>query len=48
MSETKDQKPTNESKSAKCNCGCQEVMLTEEKNAVPRCAGCGKPVVKKG
>ena len=26
------------------SCGDERVMLTEERNAVPRCAGCGKPV----
>lgn len=30
----------------KCSCGDDRVMLTEDLRAVPRCAGCGKPIKK--
>lgn len=32
---------------AGCPCENSQPMLTEEKHAKPRCAGCGKPIDKK-
>ena len=37
---------TDESKGC-TSCGSDQVMLTEEKNSIPRCAGCGKPLPPK-
>ena len=37
----------NESKPCCASCGSTAVVLTEEKNATPRCGGCGKPVQKR-
>jgi hypothetical protein len=38
-----DKKTEDKTETDGCNsCGDERVMLTEERNAVPRCAGCGK------
>lgn len=35
----------NETEKKGCSdCGNEEVILTEERDAEPRCAGCGKPI----
>lgn len=48
MSEKKDQtqQPKPPVHPEGCKCQTPQPMLTEEKNAVVRCAGCGKPVKK--
>lgn len=41
----KKTQPKVEDKKKGCQgCGSSDVMLTEEVNAVPRCAGCGQPI----
>lgn len=38
-----DMKTDDKEKAEGCNsCGDERVMMTEERNAIPRCAGCGK------
>lgn len=40
-----DPKTEKKIESSGCgSCGDKRVMLSEEKNSPPRCAGCGKPV----
>lgn len=40
-----DKKTEDSGKQGPCgSCGDEGVMLTEERNAPPRCAGCGKPL----
>ena len=40
-----DKRTSDEKKDPGCgSCGDDRVVLTEERHATPRCAGCGKPV----
>lgn len=41
------QQEQQEKKTPPCDkCGSDSIMLTEEKNAIPKCGGCGKQKTK--